>query len=63
MENEYFSPKDDRDKDRQKLNEIIRHYVMSHQNDDRIYLVDLDKDISYHNINNLNEQQMIWDDI
>jgi len=63
MGNGYFLPKDDRDKDRQKLNEIIRHYVMNHQDDDRIYLVDLDKDIPYHNINDLNERQMIWDDI
>jgi len=63
MENGYFSPEDIRDKDRQQLNEMIRHYVISSKEQERVYLVDLDKDIPYHNINDLNEREIIWDDM
>ncbi len=62
IENGYFSPEDDRDKDRQQLNEMIRHYVVSSKDQERVYLVDLDKAIRYHNINDLNEREIIWDD-
>ncbi len=59
----FFSPTDDRDKNRQMLNEMIRNYVLDYKDQDRIYLVDLDKGISCHSINDTNERQMIQDDM
>jgi len=62
IENGYFAPEDDQDQNRQQLNEMIRHYVISSKDQERIYLIDLDKDIPYHNINDLNQREIIWDD-
>jgi hypothetical protein len=55
----FFSPTDDRNKNRQMLNEMIRNYVLDYKDQDRVYLVDLDKGIPQHSINDTNERQMI----
>jgi lysophospholipase L1-like esterase len=61
IENAFNSPTNNADKNRQTLNTMIRDYVAKNNNQDRICLVDLDKGIPYHGVNN-DEQKQIWDD-
>ena len=62
IEISYDLPTDPDDKNRQSLNAMIRDYVAHSNNQDRICLVDLDKDIPYHSISNKKERKKIWDD-
>jgi len=62
IENTYYSPKDNEDKDRQALNTMIRDYVAKIKDQDRVCLVDLDKGISYHSASNNEERKLLWND-
>ncbi|CAF0785717.1 unnamed protein product [Adineta steineri] len=61
IENGYDSPSHEDDKERQILNDMIRNYVTNTDKPDRVYLVDLDKGILFHSMNN-DERLQIWDD-
>ncbi|CAF0979207.1 unnamed protein product [Adineta steineri] len=61
IENAYDSPSHEDDKERQELNQMIRNYVANTDKPDRVCLVDLDKGIPYHSMNN-DERLQIWDD-
>lgn len=47
---------------RQFLNHLIRNYSTESQEKHRIYLVDLDKEIRFHGVENTTFLQTIWDD-
>ncbi|CAF0954648.1 unnamed protein product [Adineta steineri] len=61
IENAYDSPSHNDDKERQELNQMIRDYVANTDKPDRVCLVDLDKGIPFHSMNN-DERLQIWDD-
>ncbi|CAF4350183.1 unnamed protein product, partial [Adineta steineri] len=61
IENAYDSPSHHDDKERQILNDMIRNYVTNTDKPDRVFLVDLDKSIPFHSMNN-DERLQIWDD-
>ncbi|CAF5007389.1 unnamed protein product [Rotaria sp. Silwood1] len=62
IENAVYSPTDAKDHNRQELNRMIRDYVANANDQDRICLVDLDRGIPYHSVNDRKERQRIWDD-
>ncbi|CAF4537284.1 unnamed protein product, partial [Rotaria socialis] len=62
IENGYYSPDSNYDQQRQILNEMIRNYAENHHDQNRICLVDLDKNIKYHSIEDVNQRNIIWDD-
>ena len=63
IENGLYSPGEKDDKPRQDLNHLIRHYATAHMEKDRVYLVDLDKDIPYHGVQGSHDRDSIWDDL
>jgi lysophospholipase L1-like esterase len=63
IENGYYSPQHIHDQQRQILNEMIRHFAQNCKDQNRICLIDLDKGIPYHNIIDINQRQLIWDDL
>lgn len=50
------------DKERQALNTMIRDYVARNNQQNRLFLVDLDKCIPYHSMTNIEERKTIWDE-
>ncbi|CAF1516941.1 unnamed protein product [Rotaria magnacalcarata] len=62
IENTIFSPTHNADENRQKLNQMIRDYVTQSNDPDRVFLVDLDRGIPYHSVNDTAERRRIWDD-
>ena len=62
IENWMNKPEAESDSNRQLLNAMIRDYAAHSNNQDRLCLVDLDKDIPYHSINNNKKRKKIWDD-
>ncbi|CAF1005572.1 unnamed protein product [Rotaria sordida] len=62
IENAHDSPTHARDKNRQELNRMIRDYVANANDQNRVYLVDLDKGIPYHSVDDNKEREQIWDD-
>jgi lysophospholipase L1-like esterase len=63
IQNGVYSPEHIQDEDRQKLNNMIRNYVENYEDQNKICLVDLDKQIQYHSITDLNQRKSIWDDM
>ena len=63
IETGFALPDNRDDKPRQDLNHLIRDYSTNHTERDRIYLVDLDKDIPYHGLQGSRERALIWDDL
>lgn len=62
IENAIYAPTKREDQRRQKLNQMIRDYVDKVKEQNRVFLVDLDKGIPYHSLTNNEERQKIWDD-
>jgi lysophospholipase L1-like esterase len=60
LETGYYPPGDSHDRERQKLNEMIRNYVSNCQDQNRLCLVDLDKGIPYHGTEDV---KTLWDDL
>ena len=50
------------DKERQALNTMIRDYVAQSDQQDRLFLIDLDKCIPYHCMADIEERKAIWDE-
>jgi lysophospholipase L1-like esterase len=63
IENGYYSPDNLQDRERQNLNKIIQNYIENSDEKQRICLVDLDKYIPYHSIQDDNQRKIIWDDL
>ena len=62
FENARFSAIDAPEKERQALNEMIRSYAINHKNQDKVCLVDLDKEIPHYDLSDSNKREFIWDD-
>jgi lysophospholipase L1-like esterase len=62
IENTNNSPTNNGDKNRQALNTMIRDYVAKINDQNRISLVDLDKGIPYHSVND-DERKRIYSDV
>ncbi|CAF2744574.1 unnamed protein product [Rotaria sp. Silwood2] len=62
IENTFNSPTCERDQNRQALNTMIRDYVAKTNDHNRVFLVDLDKGIPYHSVNDIQERRQIWND-
>ncbi|CAF3964048.1 unnamed protein product [Rotaria sordida] len=43
------------DKQRKNLNDMIRNYVKNYHDQNRICLIDIDKHINYHSMNDIQE--------
>jgi lysophospholipase L1-like esterase len=63
IQNGVYSPENVHDQQRQKLNNMIRNYVQNYEDQNRICLVDLDLNIQYHSMENIQEKKVIWDDM
>ncbi|CAF1373568.1 unnamed protein product [Rotaria sordida] len=50
------------DKQRKILNDMIRNYVKNYHDQNRICLIDIDKHINYHSMNDIKQRDIIWDD-
>ncbi|CAF1114303.1 unnamed protein product [Adineta steineri] len=62
-ENGHNSPEHRQDKERQTLNTMIRSFAENCEDKTRICLIDLDKNIPYHSIKDINRRNAIWDDL
>jgi lysophospholipase L1-like esterase len=51
-----------RETTRQQINEFIRHLAANHSEKERIRLVDLDRDIPYHQPKHGQQRHLMWDD-
>ena len=58
IENGFYSPTHHHDRPRQELNELIRNYA----NNPRVHLVDLAKEIRFHQVDDFQQRDAIWDD-
>ncbi|CAF0961324.1 unnamed protein product [Adineta steineri] len=63
IENAHYSPEHRQDKERQTLNTMIRSFAETYEDKTRICLIDLDKNIPYHSIKDINQREAIWDDL
>ncbi|CAF1370521.1 unnamed protein product [Adineta steineri] len=63
IENAHYSPEHRQDKERQTLNTMIRNFAETYEDKTRICLIDLDKNIPYHSIKDINQRNAIWDDL
>jgi lysophospholipase L1-like esterase len=63
IERGFYSPQDVHDQQRQNLNKMISNYVENFPDQTRICLVDLDKLIPFHSIQDINQRNSIWDDM
>lgn len=62
IENRVNSPEHPDDQRRQHLNYFIRQYAENHPEKDRIFLVDLDREISFHHAPDRQQALLLWDD-
>lgn len=62
IENRVNSPEHPDDQRRQMLNHFIRQYAENHPEKNRIYLADLDREISFHRAPNCQQALLLWDD-
>ncbi|CAF1287404.1 unnamed protein product [Rotaria sordida] len=62
IENGFYTPDSTYDKQRQILNNMIRNYVKNCDDQNRICLIDIDKHINYHSMNDIKQRDIIWDD-
>lgn len=62
FETAIHAPQNPHDAERQALNTMIRDYVANTKHSDRVYLVDLDRQIPYHSITDAAARDQIWDD-
>ena len=62
IENAFNAPTSKDDENRQLLNTMIRDYVAQSKDQDRIFLVDLEKGIPYHSLRDQKEKKRFYDD-
>jgi lysophospholipase L1-like esterase len=63
LERGFASPDHVHDAERQKLNKMISNYVENFPDQTRICLVDLDKLIPFHSLNDISHRNSIWGDM